>query len=108
MTWIEVNCPECGPVECQPADFELAVCNVPSSSYYAVTCPVCHTRIQKTADERAIELLIAEGVHPQRWELPAELLESHDGPPFTLDDELDLHLQLQDPNWFEALTTPAA
>ena len=109
MTWIEVNCPECGAVECKPGDFELAVCSVPSASYYALTCPMCHKRIQKAADERAVELLIAEGVTPRRWELPAEMLEAHDGPPLTLDDLLDLHLLLEDPNWFQVLSrTPAA
>jgi hypothetical protein len=70
---------------------------------------MCHKRIQKAADDRAIELLIAEGVSPQRWELPAELLETHDGPPLNLDDLLDLHLLLEDPNWFQVLSrTPAA
>jgi hypothetical protein len=65
---------------------------------------MCHRRIQKCADERAIELLIAEGVTPCRWELPAELLEAHDGPPLNLDDLLDLHLLLEDPDWFQVLS----
>jgi predicted RNA-binding Zn-ribbon protein involved in translation (DUF1610 family) len=107
MTWIEATCPQCGTVECEPGAFELAVCNQPESSYYAFRCPACGDRIQKHADERAVELLIAEGVTPRHWSIPAELLESHDGPRLTFDDLLDLHLALERPDWFESLTEPA-
>ena len=107
MTWIEATCPQCGTVECEPAAFELGICNQAESSYYAFPCPACGTRVQKQADERAIELLIAEGVTPHHWTIPAELLEAREGPPLTYDDLLDLHLLLEQPDWFEALKQPA-
>lgn len=100
MTTIEATCPSCGTIERTPADFELAVCDDPSASWYAFGCPSCNERIQKHADERVIALLIAEGVAPIRWRLPMELLEGHDGPPITLDDVLDFHLLLEQPGWF--------
>lgn len=104
MTWIEAVCPNCGTVDCALEDFELGVCNHAPASFYAFVCPACEQRIQKPADQRVIELLIAEGVKPHLWELPAEALETHDGPPLTLDDLLDLHLILARSDWFDALT----
>jgi len=104
MTRIEATCPTCGPVERTPADFELAVCTHIPASYYAFTCPGCEQRIQKAAEERVVELLIAEGVRPSHWELPAEMLEEHDGPPLTMDDLLDMHLLLEREDWLNALT----
>ena len=103
MTKIEATCVTCGTIERTPADFELAVCDQPEASWYAFVCPECERRVQKHADERVVELLIAEGVKPIRWRLPEELLETHQGPKFTLDDVLDLHLTLQRADWFEAL-----
>jgi hypothetical protein len=107
MTWIEATCPTCGTVECSPEDFELAVCDRPEHSYYCFACPVCLETIQKHAEERVVELLVAEGVTPTTWMLPGELLESHDGPPLTHDDLLELHLALERPDWFEELTSAA-
>lgn len=103
MTWIEATCPTCGTVECSPEIFELGVCDHKPASWYAFRCPVCSERIQKPAEERVIELLIAEGVTPHLWNMPAELRETHDGPPLTLDDLLDLHLALEDPDWLATL-----
>lgn len=109
MTRIEATCPTCGTVERAPEDFELGVCaNVATASWYAFVCPSCEERIQKHADERVIELLIAEGVTPSQWTLPAELLEAHDGPPLSLDDVLDFHLLLERPDWFSDLLQSAS
>lgn len=103
MTTIEATCPRCGTVERTPADFELAVCDDASASWYAFVCPTCTERVQKHADERVVALLIAEGVAPHRWALPMELTETHDGPPISLDDILDFHLLLEQPGWFVTL-----
>ena len=105
MTWIEANCPTCGTVEITPDDMELALCtNHSPASYYSFICPVCADEIQKHAEERVVELLIAEGVAPAYWTLPAEMLEDRNGPPLTIDELLDFHLALEQPGWFEALT----
>lgn len=103
MTKIEATCPRCGTVERTPRDFELAVCDDAAASWYAFECPTCDQRIQKHADERVVALLIAEGVSPMRWELPAELAEEREGPPISLDDVLDFHLILEQPDWFARL-----
>lgn len=103
MTWIEANCPTCGTVDCAPGVFTLAVCSEKSASYYTFKCPVCGEDIRKHADARVIELLIAEGVQPTQWTVPAEALEAHSGPVITMDDVLDMHLLLQEEDWFSAL-----
>jgi len=103
MTWIEATCPTCGTVECTPAMFELAVCDQKESSYYVFECPECTERVQKHAEARVIELLIAEGVKPRVWSLPAEILETHAGPALTVDDLLDFHIALEQPDWIAAL-----
>lgn len=103
MTKIEATCGTCGTVERTAEDFELAVSDRPGASWYAFVCPECDQRIQKHADERVIELLISEGVKPFRVRFPEEALESHEGPAFTLDDVLDLHMMLQRNDWFESL-----
>lgn len=108
MTWIEATCPECGTVECSVEDFELAICQEASASYYSFWCPVCEQQVQKHASERAIELLIAEGVTPRIWSIPEEMLETKDGPAFTNDDLLDFHLLLQRNDWFSELERAVA
>lgn len=103
MTWIEATCPNCGTVECTPDMFELAVCDHKEASFYTFTCPQCREHVQKHAESRVIELLIAEGVQPEMWSLPMEMLEDHAGPPLTPDDLLDFHLVLERNDWFETL-----
>ena len=103
MTTIKATCPGCGEVELTPDDIELRVCTHAPSSYYVFECPMCRTPIQKPADDRVIQLLISGGVKAIVWELPSEVLESHEGPALTKDDLLDFHLLLEQPNWFEQL-----
>lgn len=104
MSWIEASCPECGTVDCRAADFDLAVCGDTRASFYAFACPKCGDRVQKHADDRVVEVLIAEGVNPTFWELPAEMTEEHSGPPLTTDDLLDFLILLNSPGWFAELT----
>lgn len=108
MTRIEATCPTCGTVERSPEDFHLGVCTYAPASWYSFICPECDQRIQKHADERVVELLIAEGVTPTHWDLPDELLEEHAGPPLTMDDLLDFHLLLARPDWFNSLAGSAS
>jgi hypothetical protein len=107
VTTIKATCPGCGEVELTPEDIELRVCTHAPASYYVFGCPLCHAPIQKPADDRVIQLLISGGVRAMVWELPGEVLETHDGPAFTKDDLLDFHLLLDQPNWFEQLHSVA-
>ncbi|MBI4729631.1 MAG: hypothetical protein HY775_09065 [Acidobacteria bacterium] len=104
MTTIKALCPKCGEVELTPDDIELRVCTYSPASYYLFECPLCHETIQKPADDRVVQLLISGGVNATVWELPAEMRETHEGPPISLDDVLDFHLLLAQPDWFSQLT----
>lgn len=104
MKQIEARCPTCGPVLCTSDRFDLRVCTYSPASYYEFACPGCAERIRKQADERAVEILIAEGVAPLVWHLPAEALEPREGLPLTHDDVLDFMLAIEKPDWIDQLT----
>jgi len=103
VTTIKATCPGCAEVELTPDDIELRVCTHAPASYYVFRCPLCRSDVQKPADDRVIQLLISGGVRALVWELPGEVLETHDGPALTHDDLLDFHLLLEQSNWFEQL-----
>lgn len=94
MTTIKATCPSCGEVELTPADLSLMVCSHAPLSYYAFRCPGCLDEVRKPADDHVVSLLVSGGVPPQVWDLPAEALETKDGPRLSYDDLLDFGLQL--------------
>ena len=96
MTTIKASCPHCGEVELTPDDVALMVCNQPTLSYYAFTCPKCTVEVRKPADDHIISLLVSGGVPAQTWEVPAEATEPKPGPALTYDDLLDFALLLGD------------
>lgn len=87
MTTIRAVCPTCGEVDLTADDIELRVS--PAGSTYGFECPGCAYPVRKPADERVVQLLISGGVKP---ELEAA---SDDAPPFTHDDLLDFHFELE-------------
>jgi predicted RNA-binding Zn-ribbon protein involved in translation (DUF1610 family) len=94
MTTIKASCPSCGEVELTSDDITLRVGD--RSSYYSFTCPDCAKHVHKPADDHIVRLLMSGGVHAEAWEIPAEALEPHPGPPLGYDDLLDLMLELTD------------
>ena len=109
-TIVKATCPSCGDIELAPADLELRVCATSSdASTYHFTCTECENVIVKSAsDSRIVTLLASVGVPTVHWELPAELSETHDGPPLTLDDLIDLRLALESENWAQLIGLPSA
>jgi len=103
QTRIRATCPSCGEVELAPPDVELKVCTTAEHSFYAFVCPDCLEMVTKPADERVVRLLVSGGVEAEFWEPPAELLEPRSGPALTWDDLLDLHLELESPDWWSRL-----
>jgi hypothetical protein len=94
MTLIKASCPSCGEVELAPADVALMVCSHAPLSYYAFTCAGCTQEIRKPADDHVVSLLVSGGVPAQVWDVPAEALETHEGPALSYDDLLDFALGL--------------
>jgi hypothetical protein len=94
MTTIKASCPSCGDVVLSPADVRLAVCRVPSLSYYAFVCRECLTEVRKPADDHVISLLVAGGIRPEVWDVPAEVRERRPSTPMGYDELLDFVLKL--------------
>lgn len=105
MTTVVASCPSCGEVSMNSGLVRLVLCdNVPDLSTFCFSCPSCRQQVEKEACDHQIAALLTAGVIVQRWTLPAELLEQHDGPPICFDDLLDFHVQLQDPDvWAELM-----
>jgi hypothetical protein len=93
-TRIRATCPGCGEVELTPPDVELRVSKQETQSFYAFVCPECYQTVTKPADRRVVRL------PAQPWDPPSEILEPRTGPRLTWDDLLDLHLELESPDWW--------
>jgi hypothetical protein len=106
MTSIKATCPGCGEVDLVADDILLRIGATQAVNTYGFSCPDCGDFVEKKADDRVIRLLLSGGVVPMPVHLPAEALEVHSGPPLTLDDLLDFHLQLQDDAFLASLSVP--
>lgn len=95
MTTIKASCPCCGDVELTPAQVRLVVCTVADWSYYSFTCSTCSDEVRKPAGPDVVSLLKTGGVPVERWTVPAEALEPHEGPAVAYDDVLDFALWLR-------------
>ena len=103
MTTIKASCHDCGEVELTNADVTLMVCSHAALSYYTFVCPKCTVDVRKPADDHVVSLLMSGGVRAVVWEIPAEALESHDGPVISYDDVLDFALHLSRSDMLSAL-----
>ena len=92
---LSVLCPSCGEVDLSSDQVWLVIANSPNRSHYLFRCTTCEQAVSRHADDTVIALL-AELVAVEELEIPAEALESHDGPPLTPDDLLDLLLALEE------------
>ena len=109
MTLIKASCPTCGEVELTPADVALMVCSHAPLSYYAFHCNGCQHEVRKPADDHVVSLLVSGGVPATVWEVPAEALETRQGPALSYDDLLDFCLNLGVSDHLSALADmPAA
>jgi hypothetical protein len=82
-------------------DVLLRIGSVAASNTYGFDCPECGEFVEKAADERIVRLLLSGGVMPVLNSVPAEALETHDGPPVSYDDLLAFHELLKSESWFE-------
>ena len=103
MDTIKSRCEACGEVVIPASAVELQWCSHAPASYYTFDCPECRQTIRRHADGRVAQLLIVAGVRPLLWHLPAEALEPKTGPTLTIDDVIDMHSELERPDWFARL-----
>ena len=92
---LSVLCPACGEVDLTSDQVWLVIASVPSRSHYGFHCSSCGESVSRPADEQVVAVL-AGLVAVEELEIPAEALESHDGPPLTPDDLIDLVLALDE------------
>lgn len=95
MTVIKASCPACGDVELTPRQVRLVVCSVEDRSFYSFSCSGCGDEVRKPAGGDVVALLSSGGVVPERWVIPAEVLEPRTGPALSHDDLLDFCLWLE-------------
>lgn len=82
-------------------DILLRIGSVAANNTYGFDCPDCGDFIEKPADERIVRLLLSGGVMPVLNQVPAEALETRNGPPINYDDILAFHEILKSDDWFE-------
>ena len=104
VTTIRANCPNCGDVHLKASNLTIRVCADDEVGSYTFDCPTCSVPVAKEASRRIIDLLVSTGVPMEVWKLPAEIFETHEGPPISPDDLLDFHLELSRDGWFEELS----
>ena len=103
MTTIKATCPDCGEVDLTADDILLRIGPSKAVNTYGFSCPDCGDFVQKTADDRVVRLLLSGGVVPVPVHVPAEALESREGPAINHDDLLDFHQLLKSDDWFDQL-----
>jgi hypothetical protein len=83
---------------------------------YRFVCPSCMDSVEKRADRKIVALLVSAGVdvdssQKDESEAQSELFDDEiaslerkpEGPPFTVDDVIRFHFQLQDEKFLEQL-----
>jgi predicted RNA-binding Zn-ribbon protein involved in translation (DUF1610 family) len=120
MTTIRTTCPRCGEVDMGPEAILLSVLQGGVEGTYKFVCPQCMDSVEKRADRKIVALLVSAGVdvdasraqgagEPARAQTElfddeiASLERRPEGPPFTIDDVIRFHFQLQDDRFLEQL-----
>ena len=98
---VRASCPTCGDVELTTREVQVQVCSATEQGSYSFMCPACRLIVNKPAERRVVDLLVAAGVRLVSWDMPAELSEPKLGPPITYDDLLAFHFELDRDDWFE-------
>lgn len=104
MATIRASCPECGDVELTVGQVRVVLCSTNNQGSYTFKCPSCELAVNKAAQPRVIDVLLASGVALAVWRMPAELDERHSGPPICHDDLLAFHFDLERADCMKELT----
>jgi hypothetical protein len=108
MATIRASCPTCGDVELTSRQLLVRVCAADNQGAYVFRCPACAMAVSKEADTKIIDLLVSSGARLTVWHPPAELSESHAGPPISYDDLLEFHYAIQQDGWLRRLVSPVS
>jgi hypothetical protein len=73
---------------------------------YRFRCPTCKEINLKTTSLHIITMLSSAGARKEEWDLPLEIMERPESnlAPITLDDVIDLHMELEnDEEWMKKI-----
>lgn len=105
VTTIRTTCPNCGEVDMGPQDIVLSLRqDADGNGTYSFQCPECTQDVEKDADRKIVQLLVSAGVTVAA---PSEKVATEPGQddgqrvPFSLDDLIELHFELEDPRALE-------
>jgi hypothetical protein len=99
---VVVKCPDCFEARLSPERVTLRHCLDDETWSYRFTCPECHVSAVATTGDQAARAAMEAGCPIEIWRLPGELLEPHEGPALTLSDILELHEEMQQPDWLDS------
>lgn len=99
---VRATCNLCGDISLTIDDVTLRVLvgqeGAPYGHQYRFRCSLCGGINVKGTSLYVVNLLLSAGVKRETWQLPLEMLErpKDDAPGLSLDDVIDLHLELED------------
>jgi predicted RNA-binding Zn-ribbon protein involved in translation (DUF1610 family) len=100
---IVVKCPECGDQRVSPDAVTVRCCVDDGGGWsYRFACPSCGRRAVGESLVSALMDAIDSGAGFESWS-SADVEEGRDAPPFTAAQEVELHLLLLEPDWFDEL-----
>jgi hypothetical protein len=100
---LRVYCLDCAVVTVPAHEVVLRNCLDDDRWEYRFTCPICELVSVGPTDRRLALDAFSAGSTVEHWRLPAELQESHAGPPLRMRDLGELHMELLEPEWFAAV-----
>jgi phage FluMu protein Com len=90
---ITTRCTRCGDVDLLAEQMWLVVAEPRERTHFAFRCPDCEVVERHLVDDETLALLLLL-LPVEEISLPAEALETHDGPDLTEDDLIDLMIGL--------------
>lgn len=101
-TTVKATCNDCGDVSLTVNEVVVRVLTghemEEEGHQYRFKCPKCQKINLKQTSFYIVSMLVSAGAKKEVWDLPLELIEhpqEDSAPPITLDDVIDLHMELE-------------
>ena len=92
---VQGRCPTCGPLTLLPGDVTCSVPDPEAPGLAEFHCPVCDRAVFYPLTPQDAKVLLLLGGRKATGPVPLELIEEKSGPPVSLDELVDLHLELE-------------
>jgi predicted RNA-binding Zn-ribbon protein involved in translation (DUF1610 family) len=104
-TYALVDCPECGEGRIDPVDVTVRARIESDDWSYRFICPTCERRTVASTSRAAALEAVEAGAGLETWRWSSDGGSTHDGPPLSLADLLELRVALSEPDWLDTLST---